>query len=312
MIFIVAILSTVALYFGFTSRAFARTSQLENMVQTNLIIKDLKSGLLKELSSVAKTTATDLCATADDKSSCESDTLRAILDSFYGLPLSFSIGTKEAVLSCLPAQTKIDINTLKVADQTRDEKVHFRRKMVERYLQDEYKLYASWQFFELLDFVFDENGTKFGYLKNDDRLNVADDSFALGAINSYRSLQKIASDYATITSDKSALNVPFDELFVFESARNRLDFDHLDQKACDIIFGKASPVCDLVGKKATFDDVISLSSDANLSIYNFLVDFGYNPILDCKASFRSRDKSESYSFVFDIDRGELDSFKISN
>lgn len=303
MIFIIAILGTVAIYFGFTNRAFARSHALEEMIQTNVIMVDLKNGVLSDLAQFAVSSAENACEMADDKQLCKSDTLSAVLDGFYGLPLSFALGQKEVVLSCLPAQTKIDINWL---NETKDQnRSHFLHNQIERFLQEEYRLYASWQFFELASFLFDK---RFGYLENDERL--ATPSLPKGAIRSIRDLKKIAHDYEILTGDSAIKTIPFDEIFSFETKRNQLNFDYLDKNSCFIAFGKNSAVCDLVGKKATKEDVLAISSEAEMVIKNMKIDFGYNPILDCRVSFRKDNISNSYGFVFDINSKNLANFTI--
>lgn len=308
MIFIVAILATVGGYFAYANRAFERSGKLEELVQTNVILRDLKSGLLAELADLAKKSVESSCEVAENKNQCKSETLAAILDGFYGLPLSFPVGKKEAVITCLPAGTKLDINMLNSANDYN--RSIFLKTKVDRYFQDEYRLYASWQFFELLEFVFDKSEERFGYLKNDERLASA--SLPKGAVRSIRDLKKIAKDYEILTNDRSINDIPFEEIFVFESKRDRFSFDYMEKTSCQIAFGKYSPVCELLGKKATFDDVDASDSEAGAVIKNLKIDFGYNPVLDCRVTFRSDGLSNSYGFIFDIDNKTLDRFTIEH
>lgn len=312
LVFIAAMMALTAVFFGLSGRAFERVNEREATLQTNALLFDLKHEVVGELIGYARTRAETVCAAASDKAGCERETMAAILDGFYGLPLTLQTGSAATVLSCLPAGTAIDINSLKLpADsKTPAADVHYRRTKVERHLQDVHRLYATWQLFELLDYVFDETEQRYPYLKNDTRLNIAADRFERGRIGSPRQLRAIIEDYALLSNDNAALEVPWEELFVFEGLKTGLDFDHLSQTACRIVFAQTPSACERIGQYPAATEISALSQEANASIRHFLMTFGYNPVLDCRVTYRNGENNHRFSFGYNADSGRLFGFKM--
>lgn len=309
LVFIAAMMALAAVFFGLSKRAFERVADREATLQTGTLLFELKNEVLGELINYAKTQAENGCAAASDKEGCKRDTMAAVFETFYGLPLTLQTGPSTTVLSCQPAQTKIDINTLKVpADTNASAAVHFRRTLVERFLQERYRLYATWQLLELMDFVFDESGTKYGYLKNDERLNIASDRFEKGRIGTARQLRAIVEDYVLLSHDQDALKVPWEDLFVYESLRTQIDFNHLDATGCELIFTGVPGACDRVGESPLEADIAALSSEANATIAHFNIAFGYNPVLDCRVNHRRGENSYRFDFGYDADSNRLFNF----
>ena len=310
LLFIAAMMGLATLFFSLTNRAFSRVAEREATLQANTLLFNLKHEVVGELIDYAKTQAVAVCAVASDKAGCQRETMGVIMDSFYGLPLTLQTGRANTVLSCNPAGTRIDINTLKLPEDANVSAadVHYRRTQVERYLQDRYRLYASWQFFELLDFVFDKTGEKYAYLKNDTRLNIADNRFERGRIGSLRRLRAIVEDYVLLSNDQNALTVPWGDLFAFESLKTGLDFDHLSKEACEIAFAQTPAACEMVGLKLPREEISRLSDEANASIAHFKIGFGYNPVLDCQVNYRVGDRQHRFGFGYDAETTRLFGF----
>lgn len=314
LLFIAAMMALAATFFALSNRAFSRVAEREATVQTHALLYELKHHVIGDLIDYAKAQTEPLCVAASDQAGCRQEMLATVFDGFYGLPLTVQTGPAVTVLSCQPAGTQIDINSLKLPGEANASAaataVHYRRTKVERYLQETHRLYATWQLLELLDFVFDTTGQRYAYLKNDNRLNIARDRFERGRIGSLRQLRAIVEDYALLSNDHAALEVPWEKLFAFESLTPSLDFDHLAPEACAIAFAQTPGACEQVGLRATRESIETLSAETNSSITHFNMRFGYNPVLDCRVSYHSGGNRHVFTFGYDADHKRLSGFSM--
>lgn len=314
LVFIAAMLSFAALFFARTNRALERVAARDAAIQINSILFHLSNSVLGELVKTAKSEAGAICALAEDKNDCENEALFEIYKIFYALPLAFKTGGAYVNVNCSPSGTKLNINALKTpdgVDETKRDSPIFRvRDRVDRFLRDRYGLYASWQFFELLDFVFDTSGEKNAYLQNDKRLNVAKPYMERGRIGSLRRLREIAEDYAALSRDEAALNIPWDRFFEFDSPNAALDYNYMEQASCEIVFYDMPNACDRSDERTSQNDLIARYGDANQTINDFSVKFDFNPMLSCKINYSSGKQTFGYAFYYDVENRKLSGFRI--
>ncbi|MDR3347475.1 MAG: hypothetical protein LBN32_02565 [Helicobacteraceae bacterium] len=325
LVFILGMLAFAAIFFARTSRALERENTRAAMVGANAFLYGLSNEMLSSLALSAKNNAQNACLLAKDKNKCIDDFLKAAFDLLYTMPLAITIGGAEATALCSSAQTKIDINALKLPlGDARDTPTHRRRLAVERYLSERYRLYSLWQLYELIDFVFDTSGTQYAYLQNDKRLNVSNDRFERGRIGSLRAFEQIVEDYAMITHDRAALEVPWEEIFAFKSLRSQLDFRHLDEASCRIIFADNSFACDRLNEENSrqidinslpnfsAQDIQRIQDSSAEAISDFGVSFNHNPIMDCNARYINGKHVAQFAFAYDFERRALFDFRIIN
>ncbi|MDR1452206.1 MAG: hypothetical protein LBI57_07775 [Helicobacteraceae bacterium] len=314
LVFIAAMLGFAALFFQRTNRAFARVAQRDAAIQTNSILFHLSNSVLGELVQAAKSEANAICALAEDKNDCREKALIEIYKVFYSLPLAFETGGAYTNVKCSPAGLKLNINSLKIPDgiddNNRNQPVFRIRDRVDRFLRDRYGLYASWQLFELMDFVFDANGTKNVYLGKDTRLNVAKPNMERGRIGSLQKLRAIAEDYVALAKDESVFAIPWDQFFEFESPVAALDYNYMDQKACELAFYDTPGACDRRDEWTYEADLIARFSDANQTINDFSVKFGFNPSMSCRVNYTSGANVFGYAFYYDANSRKLSGFRV--
>ncbi len=292
--------------------AHAQQTQLANIA----MLSDIRHEVVGPLVEMAVQSAEQSCELASDRVACVQEVKAAIFAGIYNLPLSFTHEETRTLLTCAPKGQRINVNQLKL-DQNATEAeqnapAHFRRTRFERYLQEEHGLYATWQLLELLDFVFDRSGEVNAYLANDERLFVADSRFYRGAILDERHFFQVVRDYALLSHDEQALEIPWERFLSFSDATTRLDFDHLQPEACAIAFWDDPRICEaeepLFGSR---EEMMALSQESNLSVHHFNVHTGYNPMMACRVLWQSGPLSHTYHFAFDIDRQQLLEFSIA-
>ncbi|MDR2033719.1 MAG: hypothetical protein LBP89_03710 [Helicobacteraceae bacterium] len=315
LVFIAAALGFAALFFTRTNRAVERVVASESTLEINALLYYLAHSAIKELVKTAKRQAVAICAIAENKKSCQEKVMIEIYDIFYSLPLAFQIGKNYVNIRCSPSGTKPNINLLKIPDgvseQDRDHIAFRRRDRTEQFLRDRYRLYASWQFFELLDFTFDTSGEKNAYLKNDKRLNVAKPNIERGRIGSPRQLYAIAQDYAILTQDESVLSIPWETLFSYESPNDLIDFNNMDREACKLVFHNMNGACDRFNdERVSQEDLTRRYIDANQTINDFSLTFGFNSSLLCNINYAVGKKNFRYSFYYDTNAEKLNGFRI--
>ncbi|MDR2905118.1 MAG: hypothetical protein LBU73_04090 [Helicobacteraceae bacterium] len=317
MVFILLMLSFAAVFYNRTSTAFARASAKDAAISANTLLFSFAKSALDELIRTIKTEAVAFCSFVEDKSGCQEEILIEAFDILYKIPIFLDIGGWHISIACAPQGLKVDINSLKIEPKSdlsdRANPIVRRREIVEKFLRNEYKLYSSWQFFELLDFVFDTTSQVNSYLRGDTRLNITNPTLERGRISSPRVLRLIARDYAARTHDEAALKIEWEDIFTFENPGGKIDFNNMSKESCEMLFYDMPDLCARnPERRARYEDLTTRFRDANETIADFNLFFGFNPKLNCRVAYRSQNADLKYSFYYDSNLGEVSGFVIGN
>ncbi|GHV03161.1 hypothetical protein AGMMS50229_01470 [Campylobacterota bacterium] len=313
MVFVIALFGFATIFMARTNSAFKREESRMTAIGANAALFDLSNEVVGSLSRSLKTTAESACTLTDDKNDCQEKFMSVALDMFYRLPLALELGDAGVLLNCKSAQRQIDINTLKLPPQPQqNDPALLRRETIQRYLQDNYRLYSSWQLFELFDFVFDTSGVALTHIKNDKRLNVSSDRFEHGRIGSLRALKLIAEDYELLTHDDGVRDVIWEEIFAFDSHRAQIAFRYMDETTCKLIFSTNANSCDYLGVETTTSEQNSIINYSKEAIAAFSVSFTHNPILSCQVNYSGGRSETKMSFIYDVDKQESAFFTIAD
>ncbi|GHS87039.1 hypothetical protein FACS189487_02410 [Campylobacterota bacterium] len=315
MVFIVLMLSFAAIFYERTTNAIARSTAQSAASAANSLLYSFAKSALDELTQTIKKETDALCRLDSDPNNCRETILIESFDYIYKLPIFFDLGGFHVSIACSPQGLKADINSLKIEDNidetNRDQPVFRRRDAVESYLRDTYHLYSSWQFFELLDFVFDSSGRRNGYLRNDTRLNISNPSLERGRVSSARVLRMIAQDYVVRTHDEAALKIDWDALFDYELPSGKIDFNNMAQESCEMVFSDMPTVCDRSGEeRVKREDITTRFSQSEKTIGDFGLIFGFNPNLSCRVTYQNDKARLGFSFYYNSENGQLHGLKI--
>lgn len=309
IMFVAAMMLFASFFFERTARALKMVNDRQNALETNVLLFELANKVLPPLVDSAKQNAQDYCLLADDKKACQDDVLGAIYDVFYSLPITILINDYTAALACRPYGTMIDINSLKVPSSAKeDDPVYKRREIVERYLQEKYRLHSVWQLYELLDFVFDDTGERFSHLRNDRRLNVSNTRFEHSFIGSKLTLTKIMADYALLTHETTMAAIDWEKIFVFDAINAPIDFKHLTDETCAMIFGSSNSECRERDQEMTTQVEQMIRTRSPEAVSAFGVQFGINNRFDCRV--RIGNAQTQYRFLYDADSKKLSNFNM--
>jgi hypothetical protein len=315
LLFIITLTGLAAIFMQLSREAFESAHAQKTRLSTLAMLSDIKSEVIGPLVERAIEGARVSCELTSEPAACQREVKAAIFGSIYNLPLSFVHEGERTLLTCEPAGSRLDINRLRLEQNASNEAAnaaaHHRRTRFERFLQEEYRLYATWQFLELLDFVFDTTGEVNAYLANDERLFVAGDRFYRGAVLDERHFYQIVRDYVLLSHDEQALEVPWGDFLSFDVPTKQIDFDHIAPEACALIYGSdAPPLCEASVPYGTIGELKAYSQESNLSTHHFDLQLGYNPIMSCRVRWQSGEVIHTYRFAYDIDNQRLYNFSI--
>lgn len=314
LLFIITLMALAAVFMKLSREAFERIHSQQSMLANIAMLHDLKEEVVGPLVDLADRAAKESCQLAENEASCIQEVKQIIFESLYQLPLSFAHEGTRTLLTCSPTGTHLDINRLRLEQNATNPEVntpaHFRRTHFERFLQDRYRLYATWQFLELLDFVFDTTGEINAYLQNDNRLFVSDNRYYRGAILDERHFYQLVQDYVLLSHDEGALEVPWQEFLLFGAPTDRLQLTRLSPKSCELSFWGDLRVCESEVPFETREDLMSLSNEANLTVHHFNIHTAFNPVMQCRVLWQSGRLSHTYFFDYHLDEKALRGFSI--